>query len=111
MCIRDRPWNVLLPVAQLKELSAFRLAWRHCESPVERAARGNHTQVRVEHEKGLTYGIYDGLSQLMPMRDGAERIAFGHPTGLRFICSIYKWDSIKPRAQPNLAITTAVAYA
>ena len=46
--------------------------------PVERAARGNHAQVRVEHQKGLPYGVDDGLSQVMPMRDGGERIAFGH---------------------------------
>src|SRR6185295_19613428 len=32
--------DVPLPVAQLEEQPAFRLAWRHCESPVERAARG-----------------------------------------------------------------------
>ena len=81
---RPEPGNVPLPVAQVEDQLAFRLAWRHCESPVERAARGNHAQVRVEHEKGLAYGVDDGLGQVMPMRDGGERIAFGHAGGLRF---------------------------
>ena len=75
---RPEPRNVPLPVAQLEDQLAFRLARRHGESPVERAARGNHAQVRVEHEKGLAYGVDDGLGQVMPMRDGGERIAFGH---------------------------------
>ena len=72
------PWNVPLPVAQLEEQAAFSFPWRYRERPVERAARGNHAQLRVEHQKGLPYGIDDGLGQVMPMRDGGERIAFGH---------------------------------
>ena len=72
------PWNIPFPVAQLEEQSAFSFPWRHRERPVERAARGNHAQVRVEHQKGLPYGVDDGLSQVMPMRDVGERIAFGH---------------------------------
>ena len=75
---RPEPGNVPLPVAQVENQLALRLAWRHRESPVERAARGNHAQVRVEHEKRLAYGVDDGLGQVMPMRDGGERIAFGH---------------------------------
>jgi hypothetical protein len=66
------------PFAQLEEQSAFSFPWRHGKGPVERAARGNHAQVRVEHQKGLPYGVDDGLSQVMPMRDVGERIAFGH---------------------------------
>ena len=76
------------PSPRSKTSSAFRLARRHRESPVERAARGDHAQVRVEHEKGLAYGVDDGLGQVMPMRDGGERIAFGHARGLRSICSV-----------------------
>ena len=57
---------------------AFRLAWRHCESPVKRAARSDHAQVWIKHEKWLAYGVDDGLGQVMPVRDGRERIAFGH---------------------------------
>ena len=83
---RAEPRNVPLPVAQVEDQLAFRLAWRHCESPVERAARGNHAQVRVEHEKGLAYGVDDGFSQVMPTRDGGERIAFGHAKVLRSVC-------------------------
>ena len=78
---RPEPRNVPLPVAQLEDQLALRLAWRHRESPVERAARGDHAQVRVEHEKGLAYGVDDGLGQVMPVRDGGERIAFGHAQG------------------------------
>ena len=64
------------------------LRGRHRESPVERAARGNHAQVRVEHEKRLAYGVDDGLGQVMPVRDGGERIAFGHAerTPLYLLC-------------------------
>ncbi len=50
---RAEPWNVPLPGAQVEDQLAFRLVWCHRECPVERAARGNHAQVRVEHEKGL----------------------------------------------------------
>src|SRR5680860_197476 len=78
---RPEARNVPLSIAQVEDQLAFRLAWRHREGPVERAARGNHAQVRVEHQKGLPYGIDDGLSQVMPTRDGGERIAFGHARG------------------------------
>ena len=75
---RPEPRNVPLPVAQIEEQSAFSFPWRHRKRPVKRTARGNHAQVRVEHEKGLAHRVDDGLSQVVPMRDGRERIAFGH---------------------------------
>ena len=78
---RAEPRNVPLPAAQVEDQLAFRLARGHRESPVERAARGDDAQVRVEHEKRLAYGVDDGLGQVVPMRDGGERIAFGHARG------------------------------
>jgi hypothetical protein len=81
---RAEPRNVPLPPAQVEDQLAFRLARGHTESPVEGAARGDHTQVRVEHEKRLAYGVDDGLGQVVPMRKGGERIAFGQTRELRF---------------------------
>ena len=61
--------DVPLPVAQLEEQPALRLPGGHRESAIKRAARSNHAQVQIEHEKRLAYGVDDGLSQAMPMRD------------------------------------------
>jgi hypothetical protein len=90
--LEDLPeaWNVPLSVSQFEQQPAFRLSWRYCESPVERAAGGNYLQVRVEHQKGLPYGIDDGFSQVMSMRYRSERIAFGHEE-FRLICSVACW--------------------
>jgi hypothetical protein len=96
-----RPAQDPLRVAQSEDHPAFRLAWRHCESPVERTARGDHAQVRVEHEKGLAYGVDNGLGQVMPMRDGGERIAFGHAEeSTLFVRSVRSLAN--PVAKPNL---------
>src|SRR5680860_519703 len=84
---------VPLSVTQVEDPPAFRLAWRHCESPVERAARGNHAQVRVEDEKGLAYGIDDSLGQAVPVPDAGERIALGHARGSRYL--LLRVDFIK----------------
>ena len=78
---RPEPRNVPLPVAKSEDQLAFRLAWCHCESPVERATGGNHAQVPVEHEKRLPYGVDDSLGQVMPTRDVSERIVFGGHAG------------------------------
>jgi hypothetical protein len=70
--------DVPLPVAQFEEQPALRLPGRHRESAIEGAACGNNAQIQIEHEKRLAYGIDDGLSQVMSMRDSGEGIALGH---------------------------------
>jgi hypothetical protein len=67
-----------LTIAQLEEQPAFRFPRHHGKRPVERTARGDHAQVRVEHQKGLAYGVDNRLSQTVAMRDGGERIVLGH---------------------------------
>ena len=87
-----------MPGCSTARLPARRAAgpWLHCKSPIERATRGNNAQARIEHQKRLPYSVHDGLSQAMPMRNGSERIAFGHARGgLRSICSFFGLDFIK----------------
>jgi hypothetical protein len=97
-----------VPGCSTARLPARRAAgpWLHCKSPIERAACGNHAQARIEHEKRLAYGIDDGLSQAMPMRDSGEGIALGHARGPRSICSIHSLDSSKLSGGTEPRLTT-----
>ena len=78
--------NIPLPIAQLVELSAFRLLRLRRECPVKGATRRNYAQVSIEHDKGLPDGINDGLRQAMPVRHVGQRVAIGHAGGPFYKC-------------------------
>ena len=97
-----KPRNVPLAVAEIEEQSTLCLAGRHGEGAVERAARGNHAQVRIEHQKGLPYGVDDGLSQVMPMRDGGEGLRLATPESSALSDLSARWILSNLTAEPTL---------
>ncbi len=53
--------NVPVTIAQLVKQPAFGIFGSNLECPIERAARGDHAQVLVEHQNRFTNRVYDRL--------------------------------------------------
>src|SRR5579864_9474437 len=65
-------WNVPLSIAQRVKKSAFGVLGADLECRIERAARGDHAQVFVEHKNGLANGVDDALSECPRIADAGE---------------------------------------
>ena len=58
---QTKSWNVPLTIAQCVKQPALGFVAADLECLIERAARGEHAQVIIQHQERFTNGIYDRL--------------------------------------------------
>lgn len=107
---QSKPWNVPLAIAQLVEQPALGVLGADLENRIERAARGDHAQILVEHQNGLVHRVDNRLGECTSIGDvgklAAEPVEFHRAsrrrtTGVRTIDPSAQGRIIAPRSLPR----------
>ena len=94
--------NVPLAVAQCVKQLALRLVVADLEFLIERAARGEHAEVLVEHQERFAHGIDDRLRERARLLDLGEQFIVAH-SGLQLSLA----TNISPGGDPGTVVAGA----